>query len=211
MLSLSECHGSCYFDVRHIIAKGQNLSQFRDAVLQVKTRYIRYYEGELEWNDPPEELKAFQLKYPPWLCQPYVRPTPEEHKRKLKEIQEKEKIENLKRKLEEQSTVKQSDNSNTHGTTLSKKKLKKLQRNPHKVFPANPKLRQICKLCKNAGCKNPSCLKCDNEMCKQCCQTKCYKEELDCPGHRIQVKSKRDAARKRKDQNEVLEDTLEIA
>ena len=193
------------FDIRQIIAKGQNLSEFRDAVIQVKSRYIRYHE-ELEWDDPPEEIKAFQLKYPPWLCQPYVRPPPEEHLRKLKEIQVKEKSEQLKRKLEqEQIADKQYDSSTTQEIVMSKKKLKKLQRNPNKVFPVNPKCRQSCKLCKT--CKNPASLKCDYELCKQCCKTKCFKEELDCSGHKIQIKSKRDAARKYK-QGGCLQETL---
>merc|ERR1719216_407524 len=75
----------------------------------------------LEWNQPPE-LIALKLKYPPWLCQPKVRPPPEEHLKKLHEIQAKEKTE-------------QSNKSVSEGPVLSKKKLKKLQRNPHKVFP----------------------------------------------------------------------------
>ena len=133
------------------------------------------------------------MKYPPWLCQPYVRPTPEEHIKKMKEINEKEKSAISKRKLEQaDGLIKPNDSAN--GTGLSKKKLKKLERNPHKVFPTGPKCRHGCKLCKT--CKNPASLKCDSELCKQCCQKKCYQEELDCPGHKIQVKSKREAARR---------------
>ena len=193
------------FDIRHIIAKGQNLLEFRDAVLQVKIRYAGYHEGEQEWDDPPQEIRKFNLKYPPWLCQPYVRPSPEEHIKKMKEITEKEKASISKRKLENaDGSIRSSDTAN--GTGLSKKKLKKLERNPHKVFPAVPKCRQSCKLCKT--CKNPASLKCDSELCKQCCQQKCFKEELDCPGHKIQVKSKRDAARRYADQEDSKKEAI---
>ena len=186
------------FDVRHIIAKGQSISEFRDAVLEIKKRYQAYHDKDLEWKEP-EELKRLKLKFPPWLCQPYVRPPPEEHLKKLHEIQEKEKTENTKRKLDQiNGDIKISD-SQVEGPVLSKKKLKKLQRNPHKIFPAKPKSeRQPCNLCKGASCKNPASLKCDNELCKSCCQTKCFIEELDCIPHKILVKKKREAARKYK-------------
>ena len=193
------------FDVRHIIAKGQYLTDFRDAVLQVKDRYMPYHTKQLVWDQPPE-LNTFNLKYPPWLCQPYVRPPPEEHLKKLHEIQVKEKTEQLKRKLEQAEGIERTDNPDINGPLLSKKKLKKLQRNPHKVFPENPKCRQDCKLCKT--CKNPASLKCDNELCKLCCQTKCFQEELDCPAHKIQVKSKREAARKYKEEGNYINSTV---
>ena len=193
------------FDIRHIIAKGQYLSEFRDAVLQVKGRYMPYHMKHLEWNQPPE-LIALKLKYPPWLCQPKVRPPPEEHLKKLHEIQAKEKTEQLKRKLEPSEETEKSNKSVSEGPVLSKKKLKKLQRNPHKVFPENPKCRQECKLCQT--CKNPASLKCNNELCKLCCQTKCFQEELDCPAHRIQVKSKREAARRYKEEGTYINNTI---
>ena len=184
------------FDIRHVIAKGQSTSEFRDAALEIKSRYMTYLNKESEWYEPPE-LAGFKLKYPPWLCQPYVRPTPEEHLKKLHEIQEKEKSEHLKRKLEqEEGNVKKDSESNTT-VVISKKKLKKMQRNPHKVFPEHPKPKQECKLCKT--CKNPASLKCHNESCKTCCQTKCYQEELDCRPHRVHVKTKRETARKYKE------------
>lgn len=37
--------------------------------------------------------------------------------------------------------------------------------------------------------------KCGFTLCKQCCRSKCYVEELDCPGHRILVKTRRAMAR----------------
>ena len=185
------------FDIRQIIARGQNISEFRDATLEVKSRYMIYLNKDSEWYEPPE-LAGFKLKYPPWLCQPYVRPTPEEHLEKLHEIQEEEKSERLKRKLEPvEETVKKDITSNT--VVLSKKKLKKMQRNPHKVFPENPRPRLEFKCCKT--CKNPASLKCDSELCKSCCQTKCFLEELDCLSHRILVKSKRETARKYKEES----------
>ena len=39
--------------------------------------------------------------------------------------------------------------------------------------------------------------RCDYSLCKKCCRSKCYNEELDCSGHRILVKTKRELARAR--------------
>ena len=197
------------FDIREIIAKAQNLLDFRNAVLQVKSRYMKYASKESKWVEPPE-LAAFKLKYSPWQCQPYVRPSPEEHLTKLKEIQEKERLEHLKRKLEElEGNGKKEEDLIVYGPVgLSKKKLKKLQRNPNKVFPTLPKASRLpCKVCIGVACSNPASLKCDNELCKSCCQSKCYLEELDCPAHRIKVKSTRERARMRKKEAELLKNT----
>ena len=39
--------------------------------------------------------------------------------------------------------------------------------------------------------------RCDYLLCKKCCRSKGYNEELDCSGHRILVKTKRELARAR--------------
>ena len=79
---------------------------------------------------------------------------------------------------------------------MSKRKQKKLERNPKLKFKSQENI-PIC-----LSCPNPAGLKCEFKLCRKCCKEKCFTEELDCPGHKIQVKSKREAARKASDQSE---------
>ena len=174
------------FDVRQIIAKSSDLQSFGMGVAMIKERFLPYHNGEKDWQEP-DELKVFKLKIFPWLCQPYVRPSPEEHLQKMKTLREAEKSEKSKRTSDMSSLP----------DGMSKRKMKKLERNPHKKFPHN---RENCQLCVN--CPNPSGTKCERLMCKKCCKQKCFTEELDCLGHKILVKSKREAARKREAQKE---------
>lgn len=37
--------------------------------------------------------------------------------------------------------------------------------------------------------------KCTYQLCKKCCRNKCFIENLDCPGHRILVKTRRQIAK----------------
>jgi tRNA-dihydrouridine synthase 1 len=134
-----------------------------------------YLDGKKTF-EMPEELSHYTLIHPPWICQPYVRPPPEVYVKKMEECAA---VEGLKRQLSEPVT---SSNG------LSKKKQKKLERNPNKKFlPSCSGNNKICVLCK----VNPGGLKCEYDLCK----SKCYNEELDCAGHKIQVKTKREKAR----------------
>ena len=161
--------------IRDILAKGQSLQDFRTAVIQIQEIYQPYESGDQTWNSPPE-LEVYKLKHPPWHCQPYVRPPPEEHLKKLEEIK--------KRPPPPSSPAQELQG-------LSKRKMKKLERNPKKTWP--PIREGGNKLCLN--CPNIAGTKCDFGLCKQCCKTKCFTEELDCLGHKIWVKTKREKAR----------------
>lgn len=63
---------------------------------------------------------------PPWLCQPYIRPAPEEHKKIIEE-----KV----RKAEDPNTIKRQYFDN-EGNEISRKKMKKLRRKNRR--PAKP-------------------------------------------------------------------------
>ena len=65
--------------IREIFAKGQTFEEFRMASEMIKEIYLPYYEKDHDSWQNPEELNIFNLKYPPYICQPYVRPSPEEH------------------------------------------------------------------------------------------------------------------------------------
>ena len=171
------------FPIREIIAKGQSLEEFKDAVSQVKQKYLPFHLKEKCWPGA-SELDVFRLKNEPWICQPYVRPPPEEHLKKLEEIKEKQKQE--RKRILDHNEI----NSPQVQDGLSKRKLKKMGRNPNKNFS---RARENCALCQT--CPNPCSQACDSRLCRQCCKTKCFTEELDCSGHKIWIKTKRQSAR----------------
>ena len=151
----------------------------------MKSRYIAFHLKEKTWEGAPE-LEVFNLQFPPWLCQPYVRPPPDEHLKKLEEIKEKQKEER-----------KRASDTDEDPNRLSKRKMKKMERNPHKTFSKN---RENCPLCEN--CPNPRGTKCGRNLCRQCCKNKCFVEELDCIGHKVFVKTNREKARKHSMENQ---------
>lgn len=58
------------------------LSEFREVVLQLKNMYLPYHEGEKSWPHTTES-DTQNLILPPWLCQSYVRDSPQEHLQKV--------------------------------------------------------------------------------------------------------------------------------
>jgi len=176
------------FDVREIIAKGKSVEKFAEAVSIIKSRYE---------TEPQAEAKVEGLRYPPWICQPYVRPTPEEYVKKMADIKEKQQRQ-MKRPSPDAAAAaadEQAEETDSSGTgQLSKRKQKKLERNPNLKFADKRSSRENAPIC--SGCPNPAGLRCEYKLCRKCCKDKCYNDELDCYGHKIQVKSKREAARK---------------
>ena len=172
--------------IREIVAKGQRLDDFKRAAIMLRDKYS--HRDNNDWDSEREELVSFNLKHPPWICQPYVRPPPEVHLKKLEETREKERLKKAAIDLAEAKRPATSED----GNQISKKKMKKLERNPYKKFSH---ARENCKLCQT--CPNPCGTKCGSNLCKKCCKEKCFKQELDCEGHKIFVKSKREYARKK--------------
>jgi len=161
----------------------------------LKERYLPYANGGKEWEEP-EEVALFKLKFPPWVCQPYVRLAPHEHLEKMKKISEEQAV----KKLNGEYAVKAEEFIDANGENrgvLSKKKLKKLERNPHKRFKAERPVFIICGNEKDDGKKCPNSVgeKCERSMCKKCCKTKCFYDELDCIGHKCFVKTNREQSR----------------
>ena len=75
---------------------------------------------------------------------------------------------------------------------ISKKKQKKLERNPRKAFS---KSRENTQLCCEESCHNPFSLKCSHGRCRRCCKEVTFNENLDCEGHRVFIKSNREKAK----------------
>ncbi|XP_026472630.1 tRNA-dihydrouridine(16/17) synthase [NAD(P)(+)]-like [Ctenocephalides felis] len=173
---------------RSQLAVAQNVEEYSRIVSEIRIRYMPYYTGEKYWNLSAEP--TYNLVFPPWMCQPYVRPPPEEHLKKVEENQNKSADLLPKRNYED-----------ADGNMISRKRMKKLRR-----IQRRP-IRDPSEYVKRTGeyclcCPNPIGDKCTYTLCKKCCKEKCYHENLDCAGHRILVKTRREIAIKHAAQRE---------
>ncbi|KAG8192586.1 hypothetical protein JTE90_015219 [Oedothorax gibbosus] len=151
-------------EIRHIIACANKMEEIERAISELKTKY----ENTSLVNDCSDSLKKYNLPLLPWLCQPYVRPLPQDSDKHNKDVASSDtKLSNAR----EKRIV--SENS------LSRKKMKKLQRNPEKQFGTNKFVFETCK-----DCLNPKGTKCAYDL-------KSYKELLDCIGHKFLFETKR--------------------
>ncbi|CAB3224613.1 unnamed protein product [Arctia plantaginis] len=171
---------------RQLLATGQNLNDFRRVCINVKDKYLPYHEGQLFFDDDENICRhGYNLILPPWICQPYVRMSPEEHTQKM----EKKLHSNEDSAVEAKRKCEDSD-----GNAISRKKMKKLiriMRRPEKQDNGG----RSGEYCVREKCPNPLGKKCVYQLCKKCCKDKCYEENLDCTGHRILVHTKRKIAR----------------
>ncbi|XP_063620799.1 tRNA-dihydrouridine(16/17) synthase [NAD(P)(+)]-like [Cydia splendana] len=176
-------------DDRQVLATAQNLQEFKQVCTNIKCKYFNYHEGTelLDENEAATRI-GFNLILPPWICQPYVRMTPEEHTQKM---------ENLCRNQDSDNQCKRN-HEDTDGNTISRKKMKKLRRVTRRPGKPQPRSGEICM---NDKCPNPLGGKCGYKLCKKCCRNKCYEGNLDCMGHRIHVKTRREMAKKHAKEN----------
>jgi len=195
------------FDIRERIGKSHSFEEFRDCVLLLKERFLKYHTGE-ETFETPEEIQIFNLKLPPWLCQPYVRPPPDvylEKMRKLKEVQQVEQRKaqeaerQLRERLEQENGVgKRTSSEGDNGENLSKRQLKKLKKQEMRALTKTTE--GGVRLCEGEGCGNPCSLKCPHFMCRQCCRAKCRAEILDCPTHKMFKKTLTERAKQKEEE-----------
>lgn len=66
------------------------MDKFKSIIHELKDMYDPYHEGLKTWNDTVEK-DTQNLILPPWLCQSYVRDTPENHIKKIEEMQQEQK------------------------------------------------------------------------------------------------------------------------
>lgn len=178
LLSLEE-----NFELRIKLGSASSLTDFAKVASELKERYSPYHEGKILWTATTES-DSCNLILPPWLCQSYIRIPPEEH---LKKVEEKNK------QIEEGNGPKRQY-EDAEGNQITRKKMKKLRRimrRPEKVNAIQVK--RCSDKCSN--CANTLGYKCIYKLCKKCCRSKCYNEELDCTGHRILVKTRRHMAK----------------
>ena len=168
------------------------MESFKSVVRALRDRYLPYHEGRQLWQ---EKITDYNLKLPPWLCQPYVRNPPEERAQKRETDKLETGDETLKRKFLDEE-----------GNEISRKRLKKLQRiarRPNR--PAVP-VKRGSDLCHD--CPNPVGLKCIHKLCRQCCRNKCFTENLDCVGHRNLTKTRRQMAIEFAAKRQTVDDTI---
>ncbi|KAF7395472.1 hypothetical protein HZH68_009522 [Vespula germanica] len=146
---------------RDNLATNSTMESFRRVVENVRDRYQPYHEGNRLWC---EEKSDYNLNLPPWLCQSYVRDSPQEHIDKIEAKKMEMKNVSVKRKYEDEE-----------GNQISHKHFKKLRRITLRPYRSTT-------LCQ--GCPNPVGFKCDHKLCRQCCRKKCFTEKLICVGHR---------------------------
>lgn len=77
--------------IRSDLATAQNLEDFIKIVECLKNKYLPFHNGEqlysqeIEGIKETDEINDYNLKLPPWICQPYVRIPPSEHIKKMEE------------------------------------------------------------------------------------------------------------------------------
>ncbi|CAD0196822.1 unnamed protein product [Chrysodeixis includens] len=173
-------------DDRQILATAQNLNDFRTVCSNIKDKYLPYHEGKIIYeNDENILRKGYDLILPPWICQPYVRMTPEEHTQKLEKLNANEHVAEKRTLIDENGDP-----------TISKKKMRRLRKSLRrpKNLEKNRNNDRHGEICVIKKCLNPLGRRCLFRLCKKCCKDKCFEEDLDCPGHRILVHTRREMA-----------------
>ncbi|XP_046478213.1 tRNA-dihydrouridine(16/17) synthase [NAD(P)(+)]-like isoform X3 [Neodiprion pinetum] len=165
-------------EARANLARNSTMESFRGVVEALRTRYLPYHEGLMLWDDKSND---YNLKLPPWLCQPYVRDSPQKHLIKVEAKKSEQENSTIKRNLKDED-----------GNEISRKRLKKLRRIARRPNRQSASVKRGSDLC--TSCPNPLGYKCEYKLCRQCCRAKCYQENLDCAGHRNLAKTRRQMA-----------------
>ncbi|KPI91525.1 tRNA-dihydrouridine synthase 1-like [Papilio xuthus] len=169
---------------RELLATAQNLNDFKQVCIRIRHKYLPFHEGRIHFQDDGMTRCGFDLILPPWICQPYVRISPDEHTQKMELCKQQD---NAKRIIEDPD-----------GIHISRKKMKKLRRylrRPTKPDAVTNRKRDICT---NDVCPNPCGIKCAYQLCKKCCRNKCFNEDCFCEGHDCRM-YKREKVKENKD------------
>ncbi|XP_021068188.1 tRNA-dihydrouridine(16/17) synthase [NAD(P)(+)]-like [Mus pahari] len=151
--------------LREELAKVKTLEGVAAVSQALKLRCQEDMSRQQEGVRPADNLPAFH-----WICQPYIRPGPREGSKENSGGRSKRALEDEEGSME----------------GLSKNKLKKQLRNPHKTF--DPSLKP--KYAKCDQCGNPKGNRCVFNLCRGCCKKRAFRETADCPGHGLLFKTK---------------------
>lgn len=168
-------------DIRQNLAKASTFEHFKEVVELVRQRH--------EITSELQDVDCCSFPVPYYVCQPYFRPPPEDR------------IVGLKRSA---SDANENEQNNEQPTGMSKNKMKKLLKMSNSSNMKEKGLRTgvACVLCPN--CPNPRANNCEHGLCKSCCKVTCFEKVLDCKGHRLIFKTRRD--KKLAHLNEKLDD-----
>lgn len=164
---------------RSQLANAQSVEAFRTIVNTLQQKYKPIHDGDVTWNGESTETEETDcnLNIPPWICQPYYRIPPEDHKKKLEDCQ---------KAAERLPRPKYFDKN---GNPISRKLNKKLKRLEHR---AKIKVERHSELCEAEDCANTRGLKCNFNLCKGCCRKKCFDGTTNCIGHKNYIKGKQE-------------------
>lgn len=165
-------------DLRIDLANANSMEEFRAVSQKLENKYLPFHNGEEIWT-PLEEMLTYDVKLPPWICQPYVRPPYSVTLQKLADAQKR-------------SEAEKREYFDEEGNQISRKKLKKLEKKQRRKAGKVPQEKPTI-VCSNEKCGNLMGTKCNvNHLCRACCKEKCGLDGLNCPGHKIFIKSHRD-------------------
>lgn len=165
------------------MAVARDVESFRNVINRIAEKYKPIHDGLIVWDGEPQSedyVPDYNLKIPPWLCQPYYRKSPEERARE-KEMETEMMEEDSQFEVKERKKKQYFDRE---GNVVSKKYLKKLKRLEHRARIKKDRREVVCQA---ERCTNSRGQKCLHKLCKVCCKTKCLEGTIACIAHSIKV------------------------
>lgn len=173
------------------MAIARNVNDFRNLINLIAEKYRAIHEGlseDHEAKNSDDIVPDYNLKIPPWLCQPYYRKSPEERARE-KAMEAEMKEDEIKVEEETTPTTKKKAYYDREGNIITKNHLKKLKRLER---TARIKDERKGLVCEEPQCGNNKGKKCVYKLCGNCCKVLCHREKFACAGHNIKITTEND-------------------
>lgn len=141
-------------EIREEIAASRSNDQFRESIDKLKGKYEPFHLGQEIWTeefDVAEESSNddtepnYNLKLPPWICQPYIRLEPEKHKAKCAEAQ----------RLAAIPDRPKTEYFDADGKQITRKLMKKLRRRNRRPQASGLREKTSRRQMELCGCNNP--------------------------------------------------------